>query len=104
MVAFDGENFKEMRGLGHVGENFDAGSEALAAMSGHAAIGHNRYSTTGQSELKNIQPFLTELAFGHFGLAHNGNLINAERLRSSLSSHLALYSNQQLILRLLFTS
>ena len=93
MVTFDGDNFKEMRGLGHVGENFDAGSEALEAMSGHAAIGHNRYSTTGQSELKNIQPFLTELAFGHFGLAHNGNLINAERLRASLVASGALFQS-----------
>ena len=48
------------------------------------AIGHNRYSTTGLSEVRNIQPFLTELAFGQFSIAHNGNLTNAARLRTSL--------------------
>ena len=84
MVSFDGTDFKDLRGLGHVGDNFDANSDKMAAMSSHMAIGHNRYSTTGQSEFRNIQPFLTELAFGEFGLAHNGNLINATRLRSSL--------------------
>jgi amidophosphoribosyltransferase len=53
-------------------------------LAGYAAIGHNRYSTTGQSEIRNIQPFLTELAFGDFAIAHNGNLTNAERVRGSL--------------------
>ena len=48
------------------------------------AIGHNRYSTTGLNEVRNIQPFLTEMGFGNFAIAHNGNLINAERLRTSL--------------------
>lgn len=93
MVSFDGTQFKDLRGLGHVGENFDAGSPEMAEMSGHLAIGHNRYSTTGQSEFRNIQPFLTELAFGKFGLAHNGNLTNAERLRTSLVSAGSLFQS-----------
>lgn len=84
MVSYDGQQFHQHRGLGHVGENFSAGSSILAEMNGHAAIGHNRYSTTGQSEFRNIQPFLTELAFGSFALAHNGNLTNAARIRDSL--------------------
>ena len=84
MVSFDGQNFNSHRGVGHVGENFNAGSPNLDALKGHAAIGHNRYSTTGLSEVRNIQPFLTELAFGQFAIAHNGNLINAGRLRASL--------------------
>ncbi len=84
MVSFDGSQFYQHRGLGQVGENFSAGAPVLEEMRGHAAIGHNRYSTTGQSEFRNIQPFLTELAFGSFALAHNGNLTNAERIRSSL--------------------
>ena len=84
MVSFDGQNFNSHRGVGHVGENFNAGSPSLDALKGHAAIGHNRYSTTGLSEVRNIQPFLTELAFGQFAIAHNGNLINAGRLRASL--------------------
>lgn len=84
MVSFDGQNFNSHRGVGHVGENFNAGSPSLDALKGHVAIGHNRYSTTGLSEVRNIQPFLTELAFGQFAIAHNGNLTNAGRLRASL--------------------
>ena len=84
MVSFDGQNFKHHRGTGHVGENFSAGSSTLNNLSGHCAIGHNRYSTTGMSEQRNIQPFLTEMSFGSFGIAHNGNLTNAEVLRASL--------------------
>ena len=84
MVSFDGKQFKAKRGLGHVSENFNAASMKMDELAGYAAIGHNRYSTTGQSEIRNIQPFLTELAFGDFAIAHNGNLTNAERVRGSL--------------------
>ena len=84
MVSFDGTNFNSFKGIGHVGENFSAGSKTLNDLKGHVAIGHNRYSTTGLNEVRNIQPFLTEMGFGSFAIAHNGNLINAERLRTSL--------------------
>ena len=84
MVSFDGEKFNSFKGIGHVGENFSAGSKTLNNLKGHVAIGHNRYSTTGLNEVRNIQPFLTEMGFGSFAIAHNGNLINAERLRTSL--------------------
>ncbi|MGC6517129.1 MAG: amidophosphoribosyltransferase [Candidatus Puniceispirillaceae bacterium] len=93
MVSFNGTTFNALRGAGHVGDNFNADSSEMAAMSGHLAIGHNRYSTTGQSEFRNIQPFLTELAFGEFALAHNGNLINANRLRTSLVSAGSLFQS-----------
>ena len=85
IVSFDGKTFFAHRGLGHVGENFGAGSLHIANLVGHVAIGHNRYSTSGNSTaLLEIQPFSSELAFGGFALAHNGNLTNAARLRSSL--------------------
>ena len=84
IVSMDGNAFHSHRGIGHVGENFDAASGHLDRLIGRAAIGHNRYSTTGQSDLQNIQPFFAELSFGGFALAHNGNLTNAERLRQSL--------------------
>ena len=84
IVSFDGKEFHAHRGVGHVGENFDANSAPMQALKGHIAIGHNRYSTTGPSEVRNIQPFSSELAFGGFALAHNGNLTNAARLRASL--------------------
>lgn len=85
IVSFDGLHFHAHRGLGHVGENFDAASAEMQALHGHIAIGHNRYSTSGQTNsLLEIQPFSSELAFGGFALAHNGNLTNAARLRASL--------------------
>ena len=57
----------------------------MARLRGHAAIGHNRYSTSGNiNPMMEIQPFSSELAFGGFALAHNGNLTNASRLRASL--------------------
>ena len=84
IVSMDGSAFHSHRGIGHVGENFDAASGHLDRLIGRAAIGHNRYSTTGQSDLQNIQPFFAELSFGGFALAHNGNLTNAARLRQSL--------------------
>jgi amidophosphoribosyltransferase len=85
ITSFDGRYFHAHRGLGHVGENFDAGSAQMQALHGHVAIGHNRYSTSGKTNaLMEIQPFSSELAFGGFALAHNGNLTNAARLRASL--------------------
>ena len=84
IISFDGEEYHAHHGLGHVGENFGAQSGHLDKLKGFAAIGHNRYSTTGRPELRNIQPFISELAFGGFALAHNGNLTNAARLRKSL--------------------
>lgn len=93
MVSFNGTSFQALRGFGHVGHNFDAGSQAMSEMAGHLAIGHNRYSTTGQSEFRNIQPFLTELTSGEFALAHNGNLTNADRLRHSLVSSGSLFQS-----------
>ena len=85
IVTFDGKTMHAHRALGHVGDNFDANSEHMNSLVGHVAIGHNRYSTSGNgSALLEIQPFASELAFGKFALAHNGNLTNAARLRSSL--------------------
>ena len=85
IVSFDGKQFHVRRGLGHVGDNFGAGSPHIKALQGHVAIGHNRYSTSGNTNaLLEIQPFSSELAFGGFALAHNGNLTNAAPLRSSL--------------------
>ena len=85
IVTFDGRHFHAHRGLGHVGENFNANSEHMDALVGHVGIGHNRYSTSGRTNaILEIQPFSSRLAFGGFALAHNGNLTNAARLRSSL--------------------
>ena len=85
IVTFDGAAFHAHRALGHVGENFGADSPQMRQLRGHVAIGHNRYSTSGNvNPLMEIQPFSSELAFGGFALAHNGNLTNAAKLRASL--------------------
>ncbi|MGB1871808.1 MAG: amidophosphoribosyltransferase [Candidatus Puniceispirillaceae bacterium] len=85
IVTFDGSAFHAHRALGHVGENFGADSPQMQQLRGHVAIGHNRYSTSGNvNPFMEIQPFSSELAFGGFALAHNGNLTNAGKLRASL--------------------
>lgn len=83
IVAFDGEHFHAHHALGHVGENFN--SEAvIKKLMGSAAIGHTRYSTTGETALRNVQPLFADFDFGGFALAHNGNLTNAHTLRKQL--------------------
>ena len=85
IVTFDGSDFHAHRALGHVGDNFGADLPQMRELRGHVAIGHNRYSTSGNvNPFMEIQPFSSELAFGGFALAHNGNLTNAGRLRASL--------------------
>ena len=56
----------------------------LKPLEGHLAVGHNRYSTTGSSHLRNVQPYLIETIRGPLGVAHNGNLTNALELRKLL--------------------
>jgi len=70
------------RDMGLVSQIFH--EEALAALTGHLAIGHTRYSTTGSSILRNVQPMLCDCDFGPVALAHNGDLINAGALREEL--------------------
>ena len=85
IVATDGTAFNAHRGLGHVGENFGADNQGvLDRLEGHAAIGHNRYSTTGETVLRNVQPLFADLEFGGFALCHNGNLTNALQIRENL--------------------
>ncbi|MGE0108966.1 MAG: amidophosphoribosyltransferase [Bdellovibrionales bacterium] len=83
LVSFDGTHFHSKHALGHVGANF--GSEnTIAQLKGCAAIGHVRYATTGETSLRNVQPFFADFDFGGFGVAHNGNLTNAYKLRKEL--------------------
>ncbi|QHI95217.1 amidophosphoribosyltransferase [Aristophania vespae] len=83
IVSFDGKEFHQHRGLGLVGEVF-ADSAVIASLPGQAAIGHNRYATTGGMHLRNVQPFYADYAFGGLAVAHNGNLTNAATLRRAL--------------------
>ena len=85
IVSWDGEQFHAHRGLGHVAENFGSGSRSgVRYVVGHAAIGHNRYSTTGGGDLRNVQPLFADTALGGLALCHNGNLTNALELRHEL--------------------
>ena len=85
IVSWDGSQFHAHRGLGHVGKNFgDSSSGAVRALVGHAAIGHNRYSTTGGTNLRNVQPLFAEIELGGLAICHNGNLTNALELRRDL--------------------
>ncbi len=83
IVSFDGQQFHAERRMGLVSEHFTK-SQILDRLTGNAAVGHVRYSTTGDTILRNVQPLFAELAGGGFAVAHNGNLTNALSLRSEL--------------------
>jgi amidophosphoribosyltransferase len=78
----DGRSAYIHKGMGLVSQVFD--EENLAPLHGHLAVGHNRYSTTGSSHLRNASPYLIETFYGPLGVAHNGNLTNALELRRAL--------------------
>ena len=83
IVSFDGKNYHSEKRQGLVGDHF-TNPETLKKLPGNFAIGHNRYSTTGETSLRNIQPFFADLHMGGLSVAHNGNLTNALLLRESL--------------------
>ena len=83
IVTFDGEKFHSHRGLGSVSENF-SDKAVIDRLPGRIAIGHNRYATTGDTILRNVQPLYADFEFGGFAVAHNGNLTNAHVLRRRL--------------------
>ncbi len=82
IASSDGRAAYIHKGLGRVAQVFDEGN--LGPLLGELAIGHNRYSTTGATQLRNAQPHLVETALGPLAVAHNGNLTNARRLRREL--------------------
>ena len=83
IVSFDGSSFHSEKRQGLVGDHF-TDIETIKKLPGNAAIGHNRYSTTGETSLRNIQPFFADLYHGGLSIAHNGNLTNAITLRNDL--------------------
>ncbi|HRJ70445.1 MAG TPA: amidophosphoribosyltransferase [Beijerinckiaceae bacterium] len=92
IVSFDGKRFHSERRLGLVGDHFSS-AETINRLPGTAAIGHVRYSTTGETILRNVQPLFAELHGGGFALAHNGNLTNGLTLRRELVQSGALYQS-----------
>ncbi|MEO0398842.1 MAG: amidophosphoribosyltransferase [Pseudomonadota bacterium] len=83
IASVEGDRFHTERHLGLVSEHF-IGAEALGRLKGDAAIGHTRYSTTGETVLRNVQPLYADLDQGGIAIAHNGNLSNARALKTSL--------------------
>jgi amidophosphoribosyltransferase len=83
IVTYDGKQFYSHRAAGHVGDIFSSPA-VMDHLPGLVAIGHNRYSTTGETALRNIQPLFADYESGGFALAHNGNLTNATILRREL--------------------
>jgi len=90
IVSFDGKNYHSEKRQGLVGDHF-TDLETLKKLPGDFAIGHNRYSTTGETSLRNIQPFFADLHLGGLSIAHNGNLTNALTLRESLVKNGAIF-------------
>ena len=83
IVTHDGTRFWSHRGLGLVGDNF-SDPRVIAGLPGRSAVGHNRYATTGGTELRNVQPLYADFEFGGLAVSHNGNLTNAAQLRRAL--------------------
>jgi amidophosphoribosyltransferase len=102
IVSTDGRALHAHRGMGLVADIFTA--EVLGRLPGGAAIGHVRYSTAGQSHLKNAQPIAIQYAGGAVAVAHNGNLVNAEALRVELEAQGSIFqttSDTEVILHLM---
>ena len=83
IVSFDGKHYHSEKRFGLVGDNFNK-EKVLKKLPGNFAIGHNRYSTTGGTTLRNVQPFFADTNAGGIVVAHNGNLTNAITLRQKL--------------------
>ena len=80
IVSYDQGHFNTHRGLGLVGDTFSS-PNVMERLTGSAAVGHVRYSTTGGTILRNVQPLFAEFSFGGLAIAHNGNFTNGYCLR-----------------------
>lgn len=106
IVSFDGRQFHSERQLGLVGDHF-TNPATLNRIPGNMAMGHVRYSTTGETILRNVQPLFAELEVGGIAIAHNGNLTNGLSLRRRLISQGAICqstSDTEVVLHLIARS
>ena len=106
ITSWDGRNFHSHRAMGHVAGNFDR-DEVINGLPGRVACGHVRYSTTGETALRNVQPLYAELSSGGFAVAHNGNISNAVKLRRDLVKRGSIFqstSDTETIIHLVATS
>ncbi|KAK7310589.1 hypothetical protein RJT34_08183 [Clitoria ternatea] len=105
IVAVNDNILRSITGVGLVSEVFNEAK--LRQLPGTSAIGHVRYSTAGQSMLKNVQPFVAGYLFGSVGVAHNGNLVNYHSLREKLEDNGSIFnttSDTEVVLHLIATS
>jgi amidophosphoribosyltransferase len=91
IVASDGQRLRQHRALGLVNDVFH--QENLRRLAGHAAIGHVRYSTMGTKSLANAQPTKVDYLHGSLAVCHNGNIVNALRLRAELEQRGSIFSS-----------
>lgn len=102
IVSSDGKEIFQFKGMGLVGDVFN--EEIIKGLLGDRAIGHTRYSTTGSSILKNVQPILVNYSKGTIAIAHNGNLVNALELRSRLEKEGSIFqtsSDSEILIHLM---
>jgi amidophosphoribosyltransferase len=105
IVASNGEKLQLHKAMGLVSDIFTA--EALALIPGSLAIGHTRYSTTGDSALLNAQPIMVECNKGKIALAHNGNITNAIEVRAHLEQQGSIFqttSDTEVVMHLIARS
>ena len=106
IVSYDNEEFYSHKDMGLVSDIFGS-EEIMTELPGNCAIGHVRYSTSGESSLRNVQPLFAHYEFGGMGIAHNGNLTNAATIREKLIQTGCLFqssSDTEIIIHLVATS
>jgi amidophosphoribosyltransferase len=91
ICSTEGKQLHLEKGIGLVADVFT--EKRLKRLPGHAAIGHNRYSTAGGSNPKNVQPIMANFSLGQLAIAHNGNLVNAFELRKRLEDEGAIFQS-----------
>jgi amidophosphoribosyltransferase len=104
--SYDDHDFHTHRAMGHVAGNFDR-EDVIGGLIGETAIGHVRYSTTGETSLRNVQPLYADLVSGGFAVAHNGNISNAISLRNDLVRRGSIFqstSDTEVIIHMVATS
>jgi amidophosphoribosyltransferase len=105
IVSSDGKILISHRQMGLVADVFK--EDVIKRLEGSSAIGHNRYSTTGHSHLRNAQPFVVEYSQGPIAISHNGNLVNSQVLRAELEEQGSIFqstSDTEVIIHLIATS
>jgi amidophosphoribosyltransferase len=106
IVSFDNGQFYSHRAIGRVGDNFNS-KTVIDVLKGDCAIGHVRYSTSGEKQTRNIQPVFGEFSFGGMAIAHNGNLTNSLTLRKQLIKNGSIFQSTmdtELFIHLVATS